>query len=93
MTDETMQEIVGAVPDGNTEEAASRWAKNKALAIALDGVNEAIVHRFNVLCVERKLLMADLAGGDWMQEFIETDPTMATLHEVRNILYNARLEV
>lgn len=90
--EEHLRAALSVGPEEPPEAAAKRWARNKALAIALDGVNEAIRDRFNALCIERRLTMGDLVEGDWMQEFVEKDETMATLHDVRKMLYEERLE-
>jgi len=85
--EEQLREMLGAGPEESPEEAAERWAANHSLAIALNGVNNAIEHRFNHLAAKRQI--SD--DGDWMSEFRETDPVMNVLHTIRNMLYDARI--
>jgi hypothetical protein len=84
--EERLLEMLGGTEE-SPEEAAERWAANHSLAIALDGVNNAIEHRFSHLAAKRQI--SD--DGDWMSEFRETDQVMNVLHTIRNMLYDARI--
>jgi hypothetical protein len=95
MTDEQyedkMRKMFDAPPAEMQEEAIERYGRKKALAIAIQGVNDAIEYRYHVLA--DAMHAETLADGDWMSEFAETDPVMGTLHAIRKMLWDTHSEV
>jgi hypothetical protein len=66
----------------------SEWERKTALALGVRGLTEALEYRYNTLMAAKSQLDCD---GDWTLEFRESDETYRTLWEMRERLYDLRV--
>lgn len=66
----------------------SEWERKTALALGTRGLTEALEYRYNTLMAAKSQLDCD---GDWTLEFRESDETYRTLWEMRERLYDLRV--